>query len=373
MKRCLYLLIAVFVFLPCAYAQDLIHLKDGLKIEGLVEGGSETFYKVTVDKEGTTGYILLDKTRVVSIEYDYEQRLSKIKDDDWRGHYQLGVFCFQNGMTGKAISELSAIAGKKDVPIDSYLYLARAFISHKRYNEARDALRNYLKKVPNDADAKKLLHDISKKQDVKSATASTDPDPATETVSTETSPQVTQDKKEPPAETSGTEPAVQPAVEDAGDILEGLEAEAGWKYAWGNRLEADVFKLQDSKNTLLRIKFEGGDEDKTTVRKVMKTDFRDKKFFKYDAYNPTTTPFSICFAVVTCPGWVYHESPQIILKPDWNLNNVIDLTASTFKTEKSGWKFTSPITNMDDVRQIFFVVYNGKKDGTLFMDYIRTE
>lgn len=372
MKRCLFFLAAVLYFIPYAYPQDLIHLKDGLTIEGLVEKDSKRFYRIGIDKEGATGYILLDKTRVLGIEYDYEQRLSKLKDDDWMGHYKLGVFCYQNGMTGKAISELSAIAGKKGIPNDVYLYLARAFISHKRYSEARENLKIYLKKVPADAEAEKLLQNISGKKDALPTTAASEPDTAPVPDGPETI-QPDNGKREPAAETVGTDPATQSAAEDANDILEGLEAEAGWKYAWGNKLNADVFKLQDSRNTLLRIKFEGGSEDKATVRKALEMDFRDKKFFKFDAYNPTTTPFSVCFAVVTCPGWVYHESRQMILKPDWNLNNVIDLSASAFKTKKSAWKYTSPITNMHDVRQIFFVVYNGKKDGTLFMDYIRTE
>mgnify|MGYP006300607245 CR=1 FL=1 len=347
MKRKIVALLYFTLSLSAVYGEDLIHCIDGLKIEGMVVNQEGDQFRVNVKKDNCSGYIMLDRDRVLKIEYDYEKRLEKVKHDDWTGHYNLGVFCFKNGLTEKAIGQLSAIIGKKGVPDDARLYLGKALFQNGRTAEAKEILAEYCARKPDDRPAAKLLRKISSAKKGKGPKKKG---------SGAKSPKKTQKKS---------------AAKNT--LPEGLEAETGWKYAWGNKAEADVFMVEESGNNLLRIKFSGGKKDKISIRKAGEYDLIRARRIRFDAYNPTSVPYSLCMAIVSHPGWVYHESRQMIIKPGWNLDKTIDLMAAEFKTKASSWEYTSPITNKNDVRQLMFLIYNGKTSGTLFLDYITIE
>ncbi len=83
---------------------DVIHLKDGGKIEGKVISESEKEVRI-VTKYGVQS---IPRENIKDVEKTppaleiYKQKLSEIKEGDAEGHYQLGLWCKEEGLTTQA-------------------------------------------------------------------------------------------------------------------------------------------------------------------------------------------------------------------------------------------------------------------------------
>ncbi len=92
------LLLALLVPAGTAVA-DVIHLKNGGKVEGVILSDNGAVLKVRT----AFGEVTVDKSTVARIEKkatpleEYEARLKALKADDAEGHYLLALFCRENG------------------------------------------------------------------------------------------------------------------------------------------------------------------------------------------------------------------------------------------------------------------------------------
>jgi hypothetical protein len=91
-------------FLICAWASaDVVHLKEGGRLEGKIVSQSQTELKIatkfgiqTVPKESIAR---IEQTPTILEEY--EARRKEIAEDDAEGHFQLALWCRENGLAAK--------------------------------------------------------------------------------------------------------------------------------------------------------------------------------------------------------------------------------------------------------------------------------
>ena len=99
MTRHVYLLAyVVCLCVPVARA-DVVHMKDGRKLEGKVlEVGEKVRLKVKF------GVVVLKQSDIVRMDrevdrsQEYEGKVAQLSDDDANGHYELGLWCKGNGI-----------------------------------------------------------------------------------------------------------------------------------------------------------------------------------------------------------------------------------------------------------------------------------
>lgn len=97
-------------------AADIVHLRGGRTIEGLV-----IEYPDSVEIEGRNGSVTVPRAQIESIEkkqipwLEYENRHAELKKDDAEGHYQLAVYCKEHGLKLEADAEFrAAVAANPD-------------------------------------------------------------------------------------------------------------------------------------------------------------------------------------------------------------------------------------------------------------------
>lgn len=99
-------------------------------------------------------------------------------------------------------------------------------------------------------------------------------------------------------------------------------------------------------------------------------DWSAKTILSFDLYNAGSAQVADV-AIRTGQGWTWHESQPTYLVPGWNYNISYDLSASNWKTEASGWQYTSPIGNRNQVQTFGVGVFGYSEPGAVYIDNIR--
>jgi len=99
-------------------------------------------------------------------------------------------------------------------------------------------------------------------------------------------------------------------------------------------------------------------------------DWSSKTILTFDLYNAGDAKVADV-AIRTGPQWTWHESTLTNLNPGWNHNISYDLTAGNWKTEASGWEYTSPIGNLNQVQTLSIGVFEYTHPGAVYIDNIR--
>jgi hypothetical protein len=176
----------------------------------------------------------------------------------------------------------------------------------------------------------------------------------------------------------------------------GLERGGEWKALdWGNTVEVsawkrprageDVLLLVGSlcarspltvlpgagEDVLLLVRFAEGKHDKAAIKAEVGLDLGGKGSLRLDVFNPTTRKIPVAFAAFATDDRVYSESGTKPAKPGWS-HLEWDLSASTYKTAATGWKYTSALQRREDVREIVLLFYD-KKSAALGIDGIEVD
>ena len=101
-------------------------------------------------------------------------------------------------------------------------------------------------------------------------------------------------------------------------------------------------------------------------------DWSGKTTLTFDLYNAGDAAV-VDVAIRTGTQWVWHESLQLSLHSGWNYNISYSLTASNWKTEASGWQYTSPIADLNLVQTVSIGVFGYSHPAEIYIDNIRLD
>ncbi len=108
LRRFAFAALVAVASVPAAVA-DVVHLRDGRTVEGLV-----IEFPDEVEIEGRHGSVRLSRAQIERIEkklvpwIEYERRLAAMAAGDAEAHYQLAVYCKENGLKTEAQVEFSS-------------------------------------------------------------------------------------------------------------------------------------------------------------------------------------------------------------------------------------------------------------------------
>jgi len=123
----------------------------------------------------------------------------------------------------------------------------------------------------------------------------------------------------------------------------------------------------------LTISFSAGDKDKAAVRKSVGTlAVPAGGVLVLQVTNPNTFAVPLAIAVKTGKTWTYHESERVTVAPGGKAPQqlVIDLAASTFKSEASQWKNNGAISGLDQVKELQICIYSQKQPGEIIVNAV---
>ncbi len=327
---------------------DTIHFKYGTSLECKVVGRTPAGLEVLLG-DGEVGRLIIDPATVREdgIDYDFDSRLDELKDDDYQGHYRLGVWCEEQGgddarMYDRALARYLHVMGKPGIPDDLDLRLGRMFEKCREPDpwQALDHYQAYLKKHPDNAEAK-------------AAVARLQADPRL------------------------AQPAPTPK-----NTRDGLESHRWRPIAIDEHNQGSARNLNDAGNdggALLELAFSGQNRKKETKDKAAfqlaeKLNLKDQTALLMDIYVPDDKPVRLAVALVTGNNFEWYESKTVILPGgEWTMGVRFDLTLATWKAQKSGWNHTLKPDNLDQVRNLNLLVYNGRQEGKIYVDSVRLE
>lgn len=162
------------------------------------------------------------------------------------------------------------------------------------------------------------------------------------------------------------------APEKPADSVDGIEAGGGWVIqTWGNAaaLTENTVAEPFAANKVLRVDFKKEGKDKVAIGKKIAVDLSGRNALSLNVFNQSDRPLGLALAIVTFPGYRYFESqPEIVSPGAWRLGVMYSLKDATFKSEASGWRYTQPIENLNDVREVILLIYHSTAEGALFVD-----
>jgi len=331
--------VCLALFIPAVVLRaDVVYFRGGASLECDVVKVTETSVTVRVSK----GLFTFPKARVRRIEYAYEKKRKMLGEKDYRGHYDLGVWCIQCGQEENALKQFLYVEGKPGVPDEVYLRIADIYLAEGDKEKAAAYFKKYLATHPDDELIRKKIEELT-----------------------------AEEKKEEGGAKSGSAPS--PAGKST---EEGVEILPRWVIEkWANPGTVTIGKTVEDKveNKILKVEYKAKNSDKTAIRLQYRTDLSGKKACVMDIYNPEKCVVSVAIAFVTSPGFNWYESKCRLVNPGWNLGVRFDLTGKDFKAKETGWRFSSPLKHRENVVQFIILVYNGTRTGTIFFDYIRFE
>ena len=325
------LALGVILFPPRA-AADTLYLIDGQKVECKIDRVTEKEVVIRIK----FGVVSVPTVRVEKIEYDYVSRLATLAPDDFRGRYEVGTLCEQEGRSAEAIACFEQVIGKPEVPLEAYLRLARLYEAAGRIDDAIAAYRKYLIEKPDDGDVKKKLAEL----------------------------------------TSSKAKGVGAGAQEPMGADEGLEAQDGWRpQAWGNQATVSIVTEPTEKNRYLAVSYTGNEKDKTAVGLGSRLDFSGKKKLSFTANNKGARPVDISIALVTTE---FFESRLVSLPVGWSQNLYFDLTTKDYKAKSTSWAYNTDVKGLDRIGQVYILIYNVKpgeadSSGVIYFDKIKPE
>ncbi|MCX7805912.1 MAG: hypothetical protein N3A38_12080 [Planctomycetota bacterium] len=151
--------------------------------------------------------------------------------------------------------------------------------------------------------------------------------------------------------------------------IDGLESRGWVREDFGNPGAAFILPAGRLDKRMLVLCFNSGEKDKTGFGRILDLAARDDGKLAMAVYNPSDAPITISIALTTGPDHIWHESKPVELKVGWNAVELA-LDATDYKTAASGWKYTSAIANKGELRGVFIVVNNARREGHIFVDGI---
>jgi hypothetical protein len=319
-------------------AADMVVLKNGQRIAGTIDPEADVGPDQVAVKTGN-GILRLPKSAIAVEDLSFEARRAKLAKDDLAGHVALAAWCRSKGMANEALALLERAVRLPGVTLPTRALHARLVDELKGPEAALELYRRYRKDGGADPLAIARLEQLEK--------AIADFEAQASAVSTT------------PAAPKAA-PTVQGGLESKGWDNEALQ--------WSNPVRPQVISLStpDGIAPALKIDFKGGDKEKATVKRSAHLTIGDDSVLTFFAQNPGDKPLSIAIGIKTGSKYLFHESPQQVVKPGQAFHKLrFDFKAANFKSAASNWENNIRVADLNDVKEIQLLIYNGSADGSL--------
>ncbi len=101
-------------------------------------------------------------------------------------------------------------------------------------------------------------------------------------------------------------------------------------------------------------------------------DWSNKGALVFDLYNAGDAT-EVAVAIRTGSNWVWHECMPESITSGWNNSITIDLNSSDWKTEASGWEYTVPLADKNQIQQLYIIFFGYATSGSVYIDNINLE
>jgi hypothetical protein len=321
-------------------AADTVVLKNGQRIAGFIDPTADVSPDQVAINTGS-GVLRLPKSAIASEDLSFEARKERLQDNDYAGYIDLALWCRAKGLSNEALELLEHALKQKAGTFPVRALYIRLVDEIRGPEKALELYRDYRKDGGTDALT------LARLQQLEDAIKQYENDSVTVT-NTPTTAKIT--------------PTVQGGLETKGWNNEALQ--------WSNPAQPQLITVSTEAGITpaLKIDFKGGDKDKATIKRSARLTINQDSTLTFMAQNPTGKPLSLSVAVKTGSKYLFHESPAQTIKPGSDFQTVkIDLRAPNFKSAASNWQNNAPVADINDVKEIQLLIYNGNQDGTLII------
>lgn len=329
------------MILPALSAQDVVVLSNGQRLVGTLNMQAQADDD-QIEIQTPAGLLRVRKDLIARVDEGFETRRSRVQDTDATSLHALAKWCIEHGMKDKALELLELADKLPDRDIEALALHARLVDELKSPEEALALYLGYRDGGGQDSET------LSRLQELLDFKGEGD---------------------------AGIKPQVA-AQNRTPTVTEGLEAR-GWEVEslqWSNQVNPQIVPIinpDGSKNQVLQLEFTGGDKDKASVKKSLRQSLEATPMLTVWAQNKSEMPVKLAVAVKT-GKYVFHESPALEVPKGGELHALrFNLVGKNFKSEASQWAYTATVTDLNDVKEIQFLIYNGPANGTLVLDEIQ--
>jgi hypothetical protein len=340
--RSLAALLLVLIFALHGATADIVILKNGQRISGTIDHAADVGPDQIAINTGN-GILHLPKDSIAIEDLSYEARKARLNKDDYAGHVALAMWCRSKGMSEEALKLLEQAVRKKEATLAARAIYIRLVDEIRGPEKALELYRRYRQDGGDDAATIARLDQLEaviREYETQGTSVST--------TSAPTPPKVL--------------PTVQGGLESKGWDNEALQ--------WSNPVKPQVINIvTEAGNTpALKIDFSGGDKDKATIKRSARLTIGQDSVLTFQAQNSSEKPLSIAIAVKTGSKYLFHESPQQLIKTGEAFQKIkFDLKSANFKSAASNWENNTPVADLNDVKEIQILIYNGQQTGTLII------
>ncbi len=332
--------ILVLIFSQHAATADMVILKNGQRISGTIDHTADVGPDQIAINTGN-GIFYLPKDSIAVEDLSFEARKARLNKDDYKGHVDLAMWCRSKGMSEEALKLLDLAVRKKEVTLAVRAIYIRLVDEIRGPEKALELYRRYRQDGGDDsATIARLdqLEAVIREYETQGTAVSSTPTP----------PKVL--------------PTVQGGLESKGWDNEALQ--------WSNPVKPQVINIvTEAGNTpALKIEFSAGDKDKATIKRSARLTIGQNSVLTFQAQNISEKPISVAIAVKTGSKYLFHESPQQLIKTGEAFQKIrFDLKSANFKSAASNWENNTPVADLNDVKEIQILIYNGQQNGTLII------
>jgi tetratricopeptide (TPR) repeat protein len=330
--------LVILLIASMVYAEgDRIVMVDDLAIEGRIHEEAPDFIILMVHNEA--GRVKIPRNRIKAIEYDFATKAASLADDDYKGHYDLGVWAFQRGMYAEAISELKKVKGQQDVGPDIHKMLGVSYDKQEDFKNAYENYKEHLRTNPDDEEIKTRASELAR------------------SVAPENN------KVAPTTQKPVTKPKV----------TEGLEGIFRWyaeRWENANKCSVSVTVDPDSGNRVIAVQGQGGGQDKIAVggSGTRPLDLSESTEMLFMVFHNGKNDARLAVAFINKQGEFFESREQRVAANSW-VKMSFKLKEKDFKSAKVGWNYKTGIEGAQNISRVLFLIY-GRTDLNMFIDRI---
>lgn len=320
-------------------AEDLIILDNGQRISGVIISETQAEDGLVTITTGS-GLLRFNIARIKKIEMSYETRRARVKDSDRKGLTELARWCRDQGMNAEALDLLAKAVALPGGEGDTHIFYLRLVDEIKGPEAAFPLYKNYKSVGGNDPTTLERLSQLEK-------------------------------VKEEWDNAFGSKSSAS-VIDRTKELLEIKTWMPGApQYFNPSELQRVSEETPDGLNSLLQVTCKNGRLDKAAILLGMSTSGAKQSNFVFTAANTGKNPLRVGIAIKTGSAYLYHESEPVMLEGGGKRHSLsFNLKSATWKTEASKWTPTSTIGDIDQIREIQILMYNGRSEYTVFIDEI---